>query len=313
MRPRDRLLAEKLDANLLHYDQATRALPGIQNLARRDVFIEQILESIRRIEYVSLISTRKLSSKRADPNEEIFDPLKAAILYKRQHQIDEAFWMVFLFVHFGKNARGGWRYAREVYSGLSDSIRWDWASVSGNPADFREWLDIHQDELKREGVPGGFGNHRKYESLDAYSRRGTGEVVESYVGWVNPPRTHKELFDQACEQTNGDPRQAFDILYQSMDAVTRFGRMARFDYLTMVGKVGLAPIEPGSTYIHGSTGPLRGAQLLFGNHPTEEFTPKDLDCWLIELGAQLNVGMQVLEDAICNWQKSPDVFVPFRG
>ena len=50
----------------------------------------------------------------------------------------------------------------------------------------------------------------------------------------------------ACEQAKGDPRKAFDILYHSMGAVASFGRTARFDYLTMIGKLGLAPIEPGS-------------------------------------------------------------------
>ena len=58
--------------------------------------------------------------------------------------------------------------------------------------------------------------------------------------------------------------QVFDYLYRSMDAVASFGRMAKFDYLTMVAKLGLAPIEPGSTYMPGATGPLSGARLLFG-------------------------------------------------
>ena len=29
----------------------------------------------------------------------------------------------------------------------------------------------------------------------------------------------------------------------------------------------------------------------------------DLESWLAELSTILNVGMQVLEDALCNWQK----------
>ena len=85
--------------------------------------------------------------------------------------------------------------------------------------------------------------------------------------------------------------------------------MARFDYLTMVGKLGLAPIEPGSTYMQGSTGPFVGARLLFGGRRSAA----ELDAWLVELDARLHVGMQVLEDAICNWQKSPGTFGPFRG
>ncbi len=313
MRPGDHKLAKQLEAGLLHFDQEIRQLPGIHDPSRREVLLEQMLESIRRIRYVSAISKRKISVRRADPNDELFDPLKATIIYRRLNQIDEAFWMVFLFVHFGKNARGGWRYAREIYSGLSKSVLWDWERISNNPTDFRKWLDEHQNELKREGVPGGFGNHRKFQSLDAYKRNGTGDAIESYVHWIGPPRTHQQLFDQALEHADGDPRLAFANLYRSMDDVASFGRLARFDYLTMIGKLGFASIEPGSTYLQNATGPFNGARLLFGNHLTTGLTPEVLDGWLIELDARINVGMQVLEDALCNWYKRPDEFKPFRG
>lgn len=309
MRPRDRELALRLAASLLSFDREKRPLSGIRNSANREAFLEQLLESIHRVKFVEVLRTRNLSDRRADPNDELFDPLKAAILFQRQGNIEEAFWSVFLFVHFGKHVRAGWRYAREVYGRLGDAGRWDWASTSADPAGFRTWLDAHQDDLKREGVPHGFGNHRKRESLDAYSPNGTGAVIESYVGWVNPPRTHQELMEQALGQANGDPRAAFDHLYRSMETVRRFGRLARFDYLTMVGKLQLAPITPGSTYMKGSTGPVRGARLLFGGHDSVA----TLDSRLVQLEAQLNVGMQVIEDALCNWQKSPDKFKPFRG
>jgi hypothetical protein len=39
----------------------------------------------------------------------------------------------------------------------------------------------------------------------------------------------------------------------------------------------------------------------------------DLEAALGELDERLHVGMQVLEDALCNWQKSPAQFVSFRG
>jgi hypothetical protein len=77
----------------------------------------------------------------------------------------------------------------------------------------------------------------------------------------------------------------------------------------MVGKLGLAPISPGSAYLRGATGPVKGARLLFGTQDKIEI----LDAKLIELDAKLHVGMQVLEDALCNWQKSPDFFKAFRG
>jgi hypothetical protein len=77
----------------------------------------------------------------------------------------------------------------------------------------------------------------------------------------------------------------------------------------MLSKLGLAQVEPGSTYMNGSTGPLRGARLLFGGN----YAAPDLDGWLVDLDGELHVGMQVLEDALCNWQKSPEIFKSFRG
>ena len=82
----------------------------------------------------------------------------------------------------------------------------------------------------------------------------------------------------------------------------------------MIGKLGLAPIEPGSTYMIGATGPLSGVRRLFLGSPTAGgATPRQLDAWLVQLEAQLGVGMQVLEDSLCNWQKSPAEFRRFRG
>lgn len=312
MRPRDRELASRLDESLLSFDRERHPLPGIQDPTKRRVLLEQVLESVHRVRFVEVLLTRNLSDRRADPDDELFDPLKAAIIHTRQGNFDEAFWLLFVFVHFGKHKRAGWRYAREVYGRLGGPGRWDWPSISADPSGFRAWLDAHQDELRREGVPRGFGNHRKYESLDAYSPRGTGAAVESYVHWVNPPRTHEDLISQACQRAGGDPLRAFDDLYHSMETVTRFGRTARFDYLAMVAKLGLAPIKPGSAYIHGSTGPLEGARLLFGDQNGGPITAADLEELLVELDVELRVGMQVLEDGLCNWQKSPDQFKPFR-
>ena len=92
-----------------------------------------------------------------------------------------------------------------------------------------------------------------------------------------------------------------------------FGRMAKFDYLTMIGKLELAHIEPGSTYLEGATGPFAGGRLLFGGSTTARLSREDLDSRSVELGDALGIGMQVVEDAVCNWQKSPRKFVPFRG
>ena len=310
VRPGDRALAQQIDERLDTFHHETRGLPGIQPLARREVFLAQVIESVRRVRYVAVMRNRGVNERRADPNDELFDPLKAAVFFQEQGELDEAFWMVFLFVHFGKHSRGGWRYAREVYGCLGEqNHRWDWATTSANPAAFRVWLNAHQQQIRVPGIPGGFGNHRKYQSLDAYSDTGTGAAFETYVEWVGPPRTHAELIDQTLQGVDRNPRRAFRELYNGMNHVASFGRTARFDYLAMIGKLQLAAIEPDSTYMQSSTGPLSGARLLFG----VQHGAAQLDQWLIELESHLGVGMQVLEDSLCNWQKSPDIFEPFRG
>ena len=63
----------------------------------------------------------------------------------------------------------------------------------------------------------------------------------------------------------------------------------------------------------GATGPISGARLLFAGDKAASIGPGKLDAWLITLDSDLKVGMQVLEDALCNWQKNPQVFIPFRG
>ncbi len=121
------------------------------------------------------------------------------------------------------------------------------------------------------------------------------------------------MIQSAADRVGNDPRELFHEMYKSMSAVVRFGRTAKFDYLAMIGKLGLANIEPDSAYAVDATGPLRGGRLLFGGEPNSKISARVLDAWLIDLDSFLAIGMQPLEDAICNWQKSPNVFKGFRG
>lgn len=95
--------------------------------------------------------------------------------------------------------------------------------------------------------------------------------------------------------------------------ITSFGRLAKFDYLSLVGRYGLAPIAAGSAYLDGATGPGRGVRLLFDGNPTSASLNVTLQGKLDDLDARLNVGMEVMEDALCNWQKNPKTFIHYRG
>jgi hypothetical protein len=196
-----------------------------------------------------------------------------------------------------------------VYAGDGSGQRWTWARTSAHPKDFDVWIKAQATGWQEDGVRRGFGAHRRYESV-----AGTGEIVRSYVAWIAPPRSHVEVVDAALQSVAGDRKKAFDVLYRSMgSAVHRFGRLALLDYLAMLGKLGLADIEPMCAYVGEGTGPLRGARLLYRGSTEDKTSDADLDTWLMELGQDLQVGQQEIEDSICNWQKSPEKFKAFRS
>lgn len=283
-----------------------RPLPGIADEPARTALAWQMIASLRRLEYTQLLRSRVPSTRRVDPTDRMFDPEQAAIVYAANGEIDEAFWLIFLATHFGKHRRTGWRRLIDVYSGLGGQ-RWSWARVSKAPQEFDAWLAEHH-----EAIGGAFGNHRKYETLKPKPGKGTGSIIASYVAWVGHKRSHRDLVKRLVKQGGNDPHSIFDAFYRSM-TVLRFGRLARFDFLALIGRLGLAPIEPGSAYLLQATGPRRGARLLFLGDVDDKSSDRSLDQWLVELDGTLKVGMQVLEDSLCNWQKSPRTFVHFTG
>lgn len=305
-------LMQQFDSCLSRYETHCFPLPGIRNPLHKDVFIKQVIDSIRRVKYVSVVAARPLHADRADPKSALFDPIRAALIYKGVGNIDEACWLVFLFVHFGKHSRSGWRFIKEVYGKLDQQPHWTWAATSTNPQVFRDWLRANQSTLLR-GSNRGFGNHRKYQSMDADKPAGTGLAIQSYIGWVTRYGGHQQLVKHALNQHQGDPKQAFDWLYRSMKEVVSFGRTAKFDYLTMLGKMGIAQIEPGRAYLTSATGPVDGARLMLQGSMAKELSVKTMEARLSVLADYLGVGMQVIEDSLCNWQKNPDRYKLFSG
>lgn len=301
----------KLFSDLESYQ--VRPLNGLTTSERRNTLVSQFIDSIRRIEYVHMLRQAKLDEARCNPESALFDPLKAAVINYRKGNVDEACWLVFVATYCGKHLSDGWELARTLYRGGDASMPWTWMRISGDVNGFRQWLTNAYPSLRSDGVSRRFGNHRKYETLRPDSRRGTSAVFNAYVSWIGHNQGHGLLIQETHDATKGNPKAAFHHLYNQMGQVTSFGRTGRFDFLTMIGKLALADIEPGSPYLIGATGPLAGARLLFGGSREANLRPDVLNGWVIELGDYLDLGMQVMEDALCNWQKNPDTYEPFRG
>ena len=309
LRPGDISRAATIDKQLIEFSTKVEKLLGVENDTERSVLTAQIIESLRRIEFVHVIRDGKIDPRRADPSSSLFDPIRAASFRLQKGEYDEAFWLVFLSTHFGKHKKHGWGLTRAVYGGSNGDV-WTWKRVSRDLNGFLIWLSKNESYIRSKFA---FSNHRKYQSLSATSAVGTGAVISSYIKWINPPKTHQQMIQEIHKQVGQNPREVFDCLYKSMDAVMGFGRLGKFDFLTMLGKLGIAPIEPGSAYLVGATGPLQGARLLLANDVKAGLSPRELDSFLLKLDSHLNVGMQVLEDSLCNWQKSPNRFISFKG
>lgn len=289
----------RIIAVLQTYDATVRRLPGVADPEARATLAMQCVASMRREDYYRLVQQKKIAATRADPSHPSFDAERAVAFHVQNGNVDEAAWLIFLMTYFARPAESGWLRLQDVYGCLGQGI-WNWTTVSADPSAFTVWLATNW-----RNVRGKFGSHRKYESLRPNSARHMGRVIEDYINWIGP-QGHQRFFAEVIRRTGNDPHTIFDGLYHQM-RITSFGRLAKFDYLALIGRYRIAPINAGSAYLDGATGPLRGARLLFDGRvdgPTREEVLQEL---LDDLDRYLDVGMQVLEDALCNWQKSPSV------
>ena len=55
--------------------------------------------------------------------------------------IDEAFWLIFLYIHFSKNLYSGWRLLKDIYGSLG-KIKIHWYLEKNNNNDPLDHLEI---------------------------------------------------------------------------------------------------------------------------------------------------------------------------
>lgn len=285
--------------------KAAQGLKGLPDDKTIETLAHQFIASLRREDYYRAVQRSAIAANRADPNHASFDAERAVAFHMQQGNVDEAGWLIFLMTHFARRPDTRWRRLQDVYGQLGAGI-WDWPTVSANPAAFNNWLAANW-----MNVGGNFGNHRKYESLRPTAKRPMQRAVADYLAWIGPGG-HAAFFAGAVVAAGNNPHTIFDYLYQRL-AINSFGRLAKFDYLSLIGRYGLAPIEAGSAYIDGATGPGNGARLLIDGSRTSGTRHQAVQQALDVLDVRLQVGMAVMEDALCNWQKSPGKFVHYVG
>lgn len=295
---------QQIEGALDGCSKSKRPLPGVEDYGTRRVLALQVVASIRREDYYRYARERHAVSQRVDPRSQLFNPEKGVGFFMQSGDVDEATWLAFLMTFFGKPHDDGWKLLRDVYGRLSAGEVWDWKSVSSDPKKFEEWLTENS-----ESFCGKFGNHRKYMSLNPKSHHmSPASIISGYVRMIGE-KGHQAFFNNLLENQPNDP---FDTLFNELK-IPSFGRLGKFDYLMMLSRYGIISMHPQSAYLRKSSGPIRGACLLFFGNTETQVHPDEIQDMLNDLDTYLNVGMAVLEDALCNWQKSPNKFKKFNG
>lgn len=303
---------EEFVAKIEQINNQVGPLPGIATAERRQCWSQQIVSSLRRISYTDTLLVRDVKPSRCDPNSDVFDPIRGVLHLHRSGHLDEAVWLAFILTHFGKHAMDEWKLAGNVYGSFGNGPVWTFAEYSSDASAFEDMLAVNQDKLKNVNISGRFSNHRKFESKKPQAIAAT---FRTFHDWQTEFGGFRERVVRTHKRVGQEPQAGFDELYKSMTEVSRFGggRLGRFDFLTMLGKLQVAPIAPGSVYLDKASGPLKGARLLFFGDRNHGITGKALEPRVDALDQILDVGKQVIEDSLCNWQKSPEDYVYFRG
>lgn len=250
----------------------------------------QTKDSIRRIEVYTAYKTRaELADQTGLPYSFSTNPL---VLAQRPSISSlSKLWFLYLATYFGKSKTSKWELSkRAIFRNAEEIILVE---------EILEERNSYFNGLEKMDFFANcnFSNHRKY----------TKKALLGKNGFINSAN----YFLNNIYQFNFPEITDFDYTYNRALKIPLFGRMAAFDYICSLCKCNLNVNEPTSMYLKYSTGPRAGFRYLLNLCGSEISSIEDvvqfgneLQEWFQE-NTEIFLVAQVLEDAICNWQKSP--------
>lgn len=260
------------------------------------VLSKQTVDSIRRIE---IYKTYRVKSQQADNlGLEYFHTSNPFILAQRSSLLPkQRVWIIYLATYFGKSNKSNWNlFQRSAFDKNKNLFIIDDILEKKNYYyDYLESFDFFNNSA--------YSNHRKYTKKSLKGINGVFHSMDYFLDNIS-----NFVFSEY---------RTFDEVYKLSHNIPNFGRMAAFDFTASLAKCELNVMEPKSLYLHGSSGPIDGLNKLLkiSNNNTiinnYEFGD-DLLKWFVE-NSEIKFIAQVLEDAICNWQKSPLTYKKYFG
>lgn len=276
----------------------TEILGGTFNDDVINVLSLQTIDSIRRI---SIYKTYRKKAEQAEaqnlPYSHTSNPF--TLSQRDSLSLNSKAWYIYLATYFGKSDTSNWKlFNNAVFR--EDGTLIDLESILENREEYFDYLRSF-DFFKETK----YSNHRKYIAKSLDGDRGVLRSMDYFLDNIN---------DFACS----DPTD-FHLVYKKSHKIPNFARMGAFDFTSSLCKCNLNIKDPESMYLEGSTGPLKALkdmlklsglnksskaeQISFGN---------ELLNWFME-NSDIEIAAQVIEDAICNWQKSPNHYERYFG
>lgn len=262
-----------------------------------NVLALQTLDSIRRVDIYRIY---RLKAEKADETGLSYQHTSNPFVLSQRTSLDinSRVWYVYLATYFGKSNRSKWTlFNRASYRANGTLITLE--EILENREDYFSYLEtINLFDGTR------FSNHRKYTKKELHGNKGLIQSINYFLDHI--------------DEFSNDDNIEYDIIYKRALNIPNFGRMAAFDFTSSLCKCNLHVNEPTSMYHENSTGPLSALKDLLrlagkvNSKANQIELGNNLLTWF-RGNSEIFMVAQVLEDAICNWQKSHRTYQRYFG
>lgn len=262
-----------------------------------NILARQTNDSIRRIE---IYDTYKKRATQATNKKLDFNHTSIPFVLAQRPDLSHInkLWILYTATYFGRSNKSKWELFKRATFRTNGSIML-FEDIEKTPEKYFKYLSSFD---FFDGCS--YSNHRKFTAKRLTGDKGVFQSMEYLVKNSNQYSVEKKM--------------DFHSMYKLAQKIPNFGRLAAFDFSSTLVKCGLNIEEPQSMYAENSTGPLDGLGLLLrvtkndSSYNAKIKLSSDLMNWFIE-NTRIFMTGQVLEDAICNWQKNTSSFVRYSG
>lgn len=280
------------------WNKAIKEVLGKQiDSSKLNILALQTFDSIRRIKIYEIY---KIKAQQAVKDKRPFIYTSNPFVLAQRTDLDlrNRAWIIYLATYFGKSNKSKWElFNRAIFKKDHSIIKFDQIQADlDNYFKYLSSFDFFQDCS--------YSNHRKYTAKKLHGDKGLFKSMEYFVNNVALYSSQDEM--------------EFHEMYILSKRIPNFGRLGGFDFTSSLVKTGFNVKEPKSMYADHSTGPLLALKLMLkltGNN-TSVLSQKQLSYnlmdWFLK-NSEIFMSGQVLEDAICNWQKNTSKYIRYTG